>query len=357
MVSTRLRYGPPSWVVVDNGEVDYDEPSDRMNKDEIIEEILDNGEDRSPPNPYSPDLVAKTIRNSSPLLSPSSFEQGEDTKQASPSSCRLSRGRRIAPLLTCLHGGNKSRVSEEQQQDDTPPSLEIVSSDQILSDLEKDPRLSPTVLLPDCLIFGVLVVRDASTKVNGVYHCTGMVDSVGHYTKTGRYKNRKVTFSIFRCMHADSSRRWYLSICSKKFEPGTKHDTDFYAALATGAREEVPPTDGWRVVVGSGVAGNAPKTMWIPHESRVQPCSVCFEQPVSHVLVPCGHACLCQGCAKAVSRREIRMCPEGRCPIDDCVRLYGTVVDNDAEEDEPKQKASRQKRGKKGAVEPRRVML
>ena len=29
-------------------------------------------------------------------------------------------------------------------------------------------------------------------------------------------------------------------------------------------------------------------------------CVICFERPKTHVLVPCGHLCLCQGCSELV---------------------------------------------------------
>jgi len=42
-------------------------------------------------------------------------------------------------------------------------------------------------------------------------------------------------------------------------------------------------------------------------------CSVCMDQPNSHVVVPCGHKCLCGSCAGLI--REQGICPMCRAPL------------------------------------------
>ena len=48
-------------------------------------------------------------------------------------------------------------------------------------------------------------------------------------------------------------------------------------------------------------------------------CVVCMEGPRSHLLVPCGHLCLCQRCA---SHRAWEACPLCREVAQQVIRLY-----------------------------------
>lgn len=48
-------------------------------------------------------------------------------------------------------------------------------------------------------------------------------------------------------------------------------------------------------------------------------CVVCMERQADHVIVPCGHLCLCGDCAKKVaqksSKSKQKYCPVGRCEL------------------------------------------
>ena len=63
---------------------------------------------------------------------------------------------------------------------------------------------------------------------------------------------------------------------------------------------------------------------------RVAMCVVCRQNPVSHVLIPCGHACLCSECA-SLSQHELMnwKCPIARCPVNAIMRFYGTLVESE----------------------------
>jgi len=50
-------------------------------------------------------------------------------------------------------------------------------------------------------------------------------------------------------------------------------------------------------------------------------CVVCLETPASHVVVPCGHQCLCQGCAP-----QVTLCPVCRSDIQQCMRVFASGV-------------------------------
>ena len=54
-----------------------------------------------------------------------------------------------------------------------------------------------------------------------------------------------------------------------------------------------------------------PATTPPPPPSRLSSteCSVCLDSRVTHVFVPCGHACVCAACAASVMRSERPECP------------------------------------------------
>ena len=51
-------------------------------------------------------------------------------------------------------------------------------------------------------------------------------------------------------------------------------------------------------------------------------CVVCLDRPRSHVLVPCGHCCLCLTCAKLVLEAPDASCPTCRAATSSAIRLY-----------------------------------
>eukprot|EP00562_Extubocellulus_spinifer_P022334 CAMPEP_0178622406 /NCGR_PEP_ID=MMETSP0698-20121128/6312_1 /TAXON_ID=265572 /ORGANISM="Extubocellulus spinifer, Strain CCMP396" /LENGTH=484 /DNA_ID=CAMNT_0020261469 /DNA_START=171 /DNA_END=1626 /DNA_ORIENTATION=- len=130
---------------------------------------------------------------------------------------------------------------------------------------------------------GVLAVQGAGIpSVNGAYKRTGRFDRVGMYTKRTIHHGRPVTFTIFRCVGSDFSRKWYLSIVSSKARRSasmstTSHDVDLYTApsIGGGSAQELPPETGWRSVglTGSGLDethnNKTPHCLWIPiHNKR-----------------------------------------------------------------------------------------
>ena len=70
--------------------------------------------------------------------------------------------------------------------------------------------------------------------------------------------------------------------------------------------------------VGAGVDHSEPKPATEPEPAKpATECVVCLEGDATHVLVPCGHHCLCAQCAKAQ-----KQCPLCRAPVTQTVRLY-----------------------------------
>lgn len=51
-------------------------------------------------------------------------------------------------------------------------------------------------------------------------------------------------------------------------------------------------------------------------------CAVCLEKPIQAAIVPCGHACACLECAKAIQDGASKACPICRGPIVSVLRLH-----------------------------------
>ena len=63
--------------------------------------------------------------------------------------------------------------------------------------------------------------------------------------------------------------------------------------------------------------------------SVVKECVVCLERAVTHILVPCGHPCLCEVCSTSQGLAKLRKkCPECRASIQQAVRFYGRIVED-----------------------------
>lgn len=62
-----------------------------------------------------------------------------------------------------------------------------------------------------------------------------------------------------------------------------------------------------------------------------QECVLCMDKAATHVMVPCGHVCLCDTCATPGSLMRLhRQCPICRAAIQQTVRIYGARVVNNA---------------------------
>jgi len=52
-------------------------------------------------------------------------------------------------------------------------------------------------------------------------------------------------------------------------------------------------------------------------QEKVSQCVVCLDAPASHALLPCGHRCVCAGCAETMST-----CPICRGGVQGSVRIF-----------------------------------
>jgi hypothetical protein len=60
-----------------------------------------------------------------------------------------------------------------------------------------------------------------------------------------------------------------------------------------------------------------------PHpDAEETMCVVCFEAPKDHIIVPCGHQCVCARCAEQLTKTRTPMCPVCRGPILQTMKVF-----------------------------------
>jgi hypothetical protein len=70
--------------------------------------------------------------------------------------------------------------------------------------------------------------------------------------------------------------------------------------------------------VGSSVVPPA-----APHpDAEETMCVVCFDAPKDHIIVPCGHQCVCEACAEQLTKTRTPMCPVCRGPIQQTMKVF-----------------------------------
>ena len=51
-------------------------------------------------------------------------------------------------------------------------------------------------------------------------------------------------------------------------------------------------------------------------------CVVCMDAPKQHVILPCGHQCVCEACAQQLTQKSPPTCPVCRALIQGTTRVY-----------------------------------
>jgi hypothetical protein len=60
-----------------------------------------------------------------------------------------------------------------------------------------------------------------------------------------------------------------------------------------------------------------------PHpDTEETQCVVCFDAPKDHIIVPCGHQCVCARCAEQLTKTRTPMCPVCREPIRETMKVF-----------------------------------
>jgi hypothetical protein len=80
------------------------------------------------------------------------------------------------------------------------------------------------------------------------------------------------------------------------------------AALACSVRSDALRLQQMQAQLGSSVGPPEPAA-----EETL--CVVCFDAPKDHIIIPCGHVCVCQACANLLTQREEPSCPICRTAI------------------------------------------
>ena len=68
--------------------------------------------------------------------------------------------------------------------------------------------------------------------------------------------------------------------------------------------------------LGSSVAPPA-----APDQDTETQCVVCMDAPKDHRIVPCGHQCVCAGCAEQLTKTRAPTCPVCREPIQQTMKV------------------------------------
>jgi hypothetical protein len=76
-------------------------------------------------------------------------------------------------------------------------------------------------------------------------------------------------------------------------------------------------TDARRVQEMQAQLGNS-----VVREDAETMCVVCFDAPKDHAIVPCGHQCVCAGCAEQLTKTRTPSCPVCRGPIERTMRVF-----------------------------------
>jgi hypothetical protein len=91
------------------------------------------------------------------------------------------------------------------------------------------------------------------------------------------------------------------------------------AALALSAQSETLRMQQVQARLGSSVV---PPALHLDAEETQ--CVVCFDAPKDHIIVPCGHQCVCGACAEQLTKTRTPLCPVCREPIQQTMKVFCT---------------------------------
>jgi hypothetical protein len=91
------------------------------------------------------------------------------------------------------------------------------------------------------------------------------------------------------------------------------------AALALSVQSETLRMQQVQARLGSSVVPPAPHL-----DAEETQCVVCFDAPKDHIIVPCGHQCVCGACAEQLTKTRTPLCPVCREPIQQTMKVFCT---------------------------------
>jgi hypothetical protein len=89
------------------------------------------------------------------------------------------------------------------------------------------------------------------------------------------------------------------------------------AALALSVQSDARRLQQMQAQLGVPPAAPAPHP-----DSEETMCVVCFDAPKDHIIVPCGHQCVCARCAEQLTKTRTPMCPVCRGPIRETMKVF-----------------------------------
>ena len=51
-------------------------------------------------------------------------------------------------------------------------------------------------------------------------------------------------------------------------------------------------------------------------------CVLCLDAPKDHIIIPCGHQCVCEACAEKLKEARSPLCPFCRAPINSTHKVF-----------------------------------
>jgi hypothetical protein len=58
-----------------------------------------------------------------------------------------------------------------------------------------------------------------------------------------------------------------------------------------------------------------------PHDEETL-CVLCLDAPKDHIIIPCGHQCVCEACAEKLKKARHPLCPFCRTPINSTFKVF-----------------------------------
>lgn len=128
---------------------------------------------------------------------------------------------------------------------------------------------------------------------------------------------RKARYCSIKCQGEDWERHAAEDCVQEEESEEEEEEENQSQHGAAAARRQAPPAP---------PAPEAPPEPTAPHEAQltdkqtqtveppreadmVEECVICFQADASHVLVPCGHKCMCANCAALAGTRRMPVCP------------------------------------------------
>jgi hypothetical protein len=90
------------------------------------------------------------------------------------------------------------------------------------------------------------------------------------------------------------------------------------AALTLGMQRDALRLQQAQAQLGVPPAAPAPH----PDDAEEDQCVMCFDAPKDHIIIPCGHVCVCEACANLLTQMRKPTCPICRTAIQHTNKVF-----------------------------------